>query len=219
MRATPEQRLDREIVVVGGVIVIGTIMAILDATIVNVAIPTLGRDFHTSVSTIQWVMTAYLLAFAAVIPLTGWASERFGAKRVWIAALLLFMAGFAPPRRAPSVQARDERGRRADAAGAGLRAGDRRRDRRRGELALDLLRQPAGRRRRRPARVAAASGGGAAARSSARSPRPRPAPPGPRDLRLRHVGGGLWSGSRLRSRAARNLAGARAGRAVRRTRV
>src|SRR5919204_645127 len=93
MRATPEQRLDREIVVVGGVIVIGTIMAILDATIVNVAIPTLGRDFHTSVSTIQWVMTAYLLAFAAVIPVTGWASERFGTKRVWIAALLLFMAG------------------------------------------------------------------------------------------------------------------------------
>ena len=95
MRETPEQRLDREIVVVGGVIVIGTIMAILDATIVNVAIPTLGRDFHTSVSTIQWVMTAYLLAFAAVIPLTGWASERFGARRVWIAALLLFMAGSA----------------------------------------------------------------------------------------------------------------------------
>ena len=95
MTATPEKALDREILVLGGVIVIGTIMAILDATIVNVAIPTLGRDFHTSVSTIQWVMTAYLLAFAAVIPLTGWASERFGAKRVWIAALLLFMAGSA----------------------------------------------------------------------------------------------------------------------------
>src|ERR671934_328457 len=95
MRATPEQRLDREIVVVGGVIVIGTIMAILDATIVNVAIPTLGREFHASVSTIQWVMTAYLLAFAGVIPLTGWATDRFGAKPVWIASLLVFMAGSA----------------------------------------------------------------------------------------------------------------------------
>src|SRR5919197_1627161 len=88
-------RLTREILVLGGVVLIGMILAVLDATIVNVAIPTLGRDFHTSVSTIQWVMTAYLLAFAAVIPLTGWASERFGAKRVWIAALLLFMAGSA----------------------------------------------------------------------------------------------------------------------------
>jgi EmrB/QacA subfamily drug resistance transporter len=87
--------LDREILVLGGVVVVGTIMAILDATIVNVAIPTLGRDFHTSISTIQWVMTGYLLAFASVIPLTGWASERFGAKQVWIAALLLFMTGSA----------------------------------------------------------------------------------------------------------------------------
>jgi EmrB/QacA subfamily drug resistance transporter len=70
-------------------------MSILDATIVNVAIPTLGRDFHTSISTIQWVVTGYLLAFASVIPLTGWAAHRFGAKRVWITSLVLFMAGSA----------------------------------------------------------------------------------------------------------------------------
>ena len=89
----PTVALDREILVLGAVVVLGTIMAILDATIVNVAIPTLAIDLHASISTIQWVMTAYLLAFASVIPLTGWASERFGAKRVWIAALLAFMAG------------------------------------------------------------------------------------------------------------------------------
>jgi EmrB/QacA subfamily drug resistance transporter len=88
-------RLDRGILVLGAVVVVGTIMAILDATIVNVAIPTLGRDLHTSISTIQWVMTGYLLAFASVIPLTGWASERFGAKRVWVVALVVFMAGSA----------------------------------------------------------------------------------------------------------------------------
>jgi EmrB/QacA subfamily drug resistance transporter len=90
-----EDGLDREILVLGGVVVTGSIMAILDATIVNVAIPTLGRDFHTSISTIQWVMTGYLLAFASVIPLTGWASGRFGAKRVWVSALALFMIGSA----------------------------------------------------------------------------------------------------------------------------
>src|SRR5438445_10396115 len=93
MNQAATERLDREILVLGAVVVIGTIMAILDATIVNVAIPTLGGDFHTSISTIQWVMTGYLLAFASVIPLTGWASERFGAKQVWITALLLFLAG------------------------------------------------------------------------------------------------------------------------------
>src|ERR671930_1438741 len=88
-------RLNRELLVLGGVVLIGMILAVLDATIVNVAIPTLGRDFHTSISTVQWVMTAYMLAFASVIPLTGWATERFGAKRVWLASLVLFMTGSA----------------------------------------------------------------------------------------------------------------------------
>src|SRR2546421_6199427 len=85
--------LSREILVVGGVIVLGAIMSILDATIVNVAVPTLGRRFHATISSIQWVMTAYLLAFATVIPLSGWLSRRFGATRVWVGALAVFMAG------------------------------------------------------------------------------------------------------------------------------
>jgi MFS family permease len=86
-------RLDREILVLGGVVVLGMITTVLDLTIVNVAIPSLGRDFDTSISTIQWVLTGYMLAFASVIPITGWASERFGAKRVWVAALLVFIVG------------------------------------------------------------------------------------------------------------------------------
>src|SRR6266550_6410152 len=85
--------LTREILTLASVVVLGAIMTILDATIVNVALPTLGRDFHTSIATIQWVPTVYLLAFASVIPLTGWASKRLGAKRLWLASLVLFMAG------------------------------------------------------------------------------------------------------------------------------
>src|SRR5438093_1217354 len=87
--------LDREILLLGGVVVLGTFMTVLDLTIVNVAVPTLGKDFSTSISTIQWVLTGYMLAFASVIPLTGWASERFGAKRIWLASLVLFMLGSA----------------------------------------------------------------------------------------------------------------------------
>src|SRR5215510_7065405 len=68
-------------------------MSILDATIVNVAVPTLARRFDAPIPSIQWVVTAYLLAFVAVIPLSGWLTRRFGAKRVWIAALILFMTG------------------------------------------------------------------------------------------------------------------------------
>jgi EmrB/QacA subfamily drug resistance transporter len=85
--------LTREILTLAAVFVLGAILTILDATIVNVALPTLGRSFHASIATIQWVPTIYLLAFATVIPASGWATERFGARRVWITSLALFLAG------------------------------------------------------------------------------------------------------------------------------
>jgi MFS family permease len=97
--------LTREILAPAVVVVIGAIMTILDATIVNVALPTLGQDLHTSISTIQWVPTIYLLAFASVIPLTGWLAGRFGAKRVWLASLGLFMAGSLLAGLSPSIGA------------------------------------------------------------------------------------------------------------------
>ncbi len=71
--------LDREIIALGGIVTFGTILSVLDLTTVNVVVPTLGTAFTTSISTIQWVLTAYMLAFASVIPLTGRATERFGA--------------------------------------------------------------------------------------------------------------------------------------------
>jgi EmrB/QacA subfamily drug resistance transporter len=85
--------LSREILVLAAVVVLGTSMTVLDLTIVNVAIPTLGGDLHTSIATIQWVLTGYMLAFASVIPLSGWATERYGTKRIWLISLLLFMLG------------------------------------------------------------------------------------------------------------------------------
>jgi EmrB/QacA subfamily drug resistance transporter len=104
-RQNDETRLDRGLLRLGAVVVAGSITAILDATIVNVAVPTLGRELDASISTIQWVLTGYLLAFASVIPLSGWASYRFGARRVWIGALLLFMGGSLLAGAAPSIEA------------------------------------------------------------------------------------------------------------------
>jgi EmrB/QacA subfamily drug resistance transporter len=78
-----------------GVVILGMIMSILDTTIVNVALDTLGRELHSPVSQIQWVVTGYLLSLAAVIPLTGWASRRFGARRVYITSVVLFTIGSA----------------------------------------------------------------------------------------------------------------------------
>src|ERR671921_1523442 len=66
------------------------VMSILDTTIVNVALETLARRLSAPLDTIQWVSTGYLLALATVIPLTGWASERFGAKRIWMVSVALF---------------------------------------------------------------------------------------------------------------------------------
>src|SRR3954468_4901201 len=70
-------------------------MTILDTTIVNIAIDRLAVVFDARLATIQWVSTAYLLALAAVIPLTGWAVDRFGTRRVFLSAVGLFVAGSA----------------------------------------------------------------------------------------------------------------------------
>ncbi len=80
---------------VGWVVVFGSLMTILDSTIVNVALDTLHTRLHSSLTEIQWVITGYTLSLATVIPLTGWGARRIGAKRVYIASLVVFTAGSA----------------------------------------------------------------------------------------------------------------------------
>jgi EmrB/QacA subfamily drug resistance transporter len=88
-------KIERHVWVISGVVILGMIMSILDTTIVNVALRTLGHDLHSPISQVQWVVTGYLLALGAVIPVTGWASRRYGAKRVYLVSLVLFTAGSA----------------------------------------------------------------------------------------------------------------------------
>jgi len=89
------EKLDRRILAIGSVIVLGAIMAMLDITVVNVAINHLIGEFDTTLNTVQWVATGYTLALATVIPLSGWAADRFGTKRIYLTAVVLFMAGSA----------------------------------------------------------------------------------------------------------------------------
>ncbi len=94
--ATPapsDQGLDRSTWIVAAVVLLGAVMSILDTTVINVAIDRLAIDFDASLTTIQWVVTGYTLALAAVIPLTGWAADRFGTKRIYIWSLILFTLG------------------------------------------------------------------------------------------------------------------------------
>src|SRR3954453_284211 len=92
--ATPEaQKIERHVWVISGVVILGMIMSILDTTIVNVALDTLSKDLHSTISEVQWVVTGYLLALAAVMPVSGWMARRFGAKRVYLVSLVLFTLG------------------------------------------------------------------------------------------------------------------------------
>jgi EmrB/QacA subfamily drug resistance transporter len=92
---TSDSRISPHVWRVAIVVILGAIMSVLDTTIVNVALDTLAKDLHSSLDDIQWVVTGYMLALAAVIPVSGWAVTRFGARRLYLISLVLFTAGSA----------------------------------------------------------------------------------------------------------------------------
>ncbi len=92
------EKIDAAVLKIAGVVVLGSIMAILDITVVNVALPHFQTDLAPGdtpldYSTVAWTVTAYTLALATVIPLTGWAADRFGTKRLYLMAIVFFVAG------------------------------------------------------------------------------------------------------------------------------
>lgn len=76
-----------------GNVMIGTFMAVLDATIVNVGLPKIMASYGVGLDKIEWVLTAYMLSLAVMLPTSGWLADRFGYKRVYFAGLLLFTFG------------------------------------------------------------------------------------------------------------------------------
>ncbi|MCF3118295.1 multidrug efflux MFS transporter [Streptomyces arenae] len=93
--APAETKVDAALLRVAFILVLGTFMATVDATIVSVGIDTLAGEFGASVSEIQWVSTAYLLAVVAAVPASGWLADRFGGRRTWLAAVGVFLLGSA----------------------------------------------------------------------------------------------------------------------------
>ena len=69
---------------IASVAILGGFLSQLDATVVNVSLPTLAVELHSTLSTIQWVMSGYLLALALMLPLNGWLVDRIGAKRLYL---------------------------------------------------------------------------------------------------------------------------------------
>ncbi|WP_328608590.1 DHA2 family efflux MFS transporter permease subunit [Amycolatopsis sp. NBC_00345] len=88
-----EDRLGRPLIRLALVLVLGGIAPLLDTTIVTVALPQLAAQFHAGVADVQWVTTGYLLALAVTIPVTTWATDRIGGRRLWLLGLALFLAG------------------------------------------------------------------------------------------------------------------------------
>lgn len=74
-------------------VMLGTFMAVLDSTIVNVSLPKIMSSFGVGLSTIEWVITAYMLAMAVMLPTSGWLADKFGYKRVYFWGLFLFTFG------------------------------------------------------------------------------------------------------------------------------
>jgi EmrB/QacA subfamily drug resistance transporter len=104
MTAT-KQRLDPALIRLAVVMLTGVLAVVFDTTIVNVALDTLGRELQVGVATVQWVTTGYLLALGVSVPVTGWLIDRWGGKRIWMIALVIFLAGSIGASLAPSAAA------------------------------------------------------------------------------------------------------------------
>lgn len=76
--------------VVAALFVVGMFVSVLDSTIVNTALPAIARQFHATAAAADWTVIGYLLSLSVFMPVSGWLSDRFGSRRVFLSALLLF---------------------------------------------------------------------------------------------------------------------------------
>jgi EmrB/QacA subfamily drug resistance transporter len=89
----PAEKLDPKVIRTALILMVGGLAVIFDTTIVCVALLTLALKLGTSVATIQWVTTGYLLALGIAVPLSTWGLQRFGGKRLWMFSLAVFLIG------------------------------------------------------------------------------------------------------------------------------
>lgn len=88
-----KEKFEPMVLQVAIIMVIGSLAPLLDSTMVNVAIKTIGEDFKSTISVIQWIITGYVLTMGITIPISGWATNRFGSKQVYMFSLLIFLVG------------------------------------------------------------------------------------------------------------------------------
>ena len=81
-----------------GMIMLGTFMAVLDVTVVNVGIPTIMSAFHIRISSAEWVITAYMITMTIMLPSAGWLADRYGNKKLYLGGMVIFTLGSWPVR-------------------------------------------------------------------------------------------------------------------------
>jgi len=85
-----QEGVDPKVWRVAAVVFLGPFMTGMDSTVVNVSLSTIGQELHASLPAAQWIMSAYLLALALMLPVTGWLVDRLGAKRLYLASFSAF---------------------------------------------------------------------------------------------------------------------------------
>jgi len=98
-----DDAIPREVWRVAFVVVLGAFMAGLDTSLVNVGLSTISRELHSTLAATQWVTSGYLVALAAVLPISSWLSRRIGAGRLWLGALVVFTLASALCALAPNL--------------------------------------------------------------------------------------------------------------------
>jgi EmrB/QacA subfamily drug resistance transporter len=88
--ASPLERLRTHAHVIAVVYAVAMFASVMDTQIVNVALPSLSRDFHVTDSSVQWVVTAYMMSLAVCVPGSAWLGDRLGTKRIFLAAVAVF---------------------------------------------------------------------------------------------------------------------------------
>ncbi|CAI6060793.1 MDR family MFS transporter [Cohnella sp. JJ-181] len=87
----PKEKIDAGVLKVALILVFGAVASQLDSTMVNVALDQLAFDLHSTVSAIQWVVTGYVLTMGLAVPISGWAIQRYGGKKVYLFSLAIFL--------------------------------------------------------------------------------------------------------------------------------
>ena len=81
--------------------VLGSAMASIDATVVGIALPAIGHEFHVGLADLQWVVTAYTLTLAGLLLFAGALGDKYGRKRIFLAGVVWFAARLGPVQRRP----------------------------------------------------------------------------------------------------------------------